>query len=101
MKSNFTKELGLIKHFSKTMMSGDGWNSQQFMLLTRSRYNQINSKLIGVRKDRKLLCIDIDHDCRTIEIQFGLLERLDKIQFPIYHLEEARQFLEDIVRGWK
>ena len=101
MKSNFAKELGLIKHFSKTMMTGDDWNPKQFLEMSRSRYGDVNSRLVGIRKDRQLLCIDINHDTRDIEIQFGLLERLDRIIFPIYHLEKARVFLEDIVRDWK
>ena len=102
-KSKFSnpKELGMIKHFSKTMMTGVDWNSQQFLEMSRSRYGDVNSRLIGIRKDRKLLCIDINHDTRNIEVQLGLLERLHKTNFPIYHLEKARMFLEDVARDWK
>ena len=95
------KEIGLIKHFSKIMMNGGNWNKQQYLETTRSSYGQINSRLIGIRKDRKLLCIEINHDFNNIEIQFGLLEKLDKVRFPIYHLEKARKFLEELVRKWK
>ena len=95
------KEIGLIKHFSKTMMDGNDWNKPRFIETSRSRHGDVNSRLVGVRKDRRLLYIEINHDTRLIEMQFGLLERLDKTKFPIYHLEKARKFSEDIVRDWK
>ena len=102
MHDDFIRGFGLIKHFYKTMMTGNDWNSQQFFETKRFRYGRIYSRLIGIRKDRKLLSIEINPEFRNIEIQFGLVERqLEQIRFPLWQLDKARKFLEDIVREWK
>ena len=98
----FVQGHGMVKHFAKTMMKGDDWNAHPFMESTRKRYGGIYSRLIGIRKDRKLLSIEINPEFRNVEIQFGLVERqLEQIRFPLWQLDKARKFLEDIVREWK
>ena len=83
------------------MMKGNDWHDHLFLETTRVRYGGINSRLIGVRKDRKLLSIEINPDFRNIEIQFGLVEKLEMVRFSLYQLERARKFLEETVREWK